>query len=106
MQSSTIWPPLRIDCFWLSLPGSFGFLLFRGQPRHHGAQLLSDFFDRVLLLARTQGGEVLAALLVFFNPLFGEAAVLDAGEDFFHCLAGLVADNLFAAGQIAVLGRV
>src|ERR1039458_9922177 len=97
---------LRIHRFRPGLHWLGGFLLFRRQPRHHRPQLLAYLFNRVLLGRLTQLGEFLAALLVLFNPFFREFAVLDLFQHFFHCLARFVSYHLFAAGQVAVLGRV
>src|SRR5258708_5618469 len=82
------------------------FLLLRRQPRHHRPQLLAYSFNRVLLLALTQLGKILAATLILGDPFSGETAVLDSCQHFLHRLARFVSYNHFAAGEVSVLGRV
>src|SRR6202521_3318967 len=82
------------------------FLLLRRQPRHHRPQLLAYFFNRVLLFALAQLGKILATALILGDPFPGEAAILDSRQHFLHRLARRISDNHFAAGQVAVLGRV
>ena len=48
----------------------------------------------------------MAAGFVFVDPLFGEFAGLDFGEDLFHFGAGLIVYDARAAGVVAVLGGV
>src|SRR5215470_10067376 len=105
-QSNTISEPLRVHDLGLFWRSGFGFLAVLVQPRHHSPQLRADFFDRVLLLGVAQSSELLAAGFVFFNPLAGESAVLNARQDFFHLGAGLIADDHVAASKIAVFGGV
>ena len=50
--------------------------------------------------------EVLAAGAVLGDPLLGELARLDLAEDLLHRRPRLLADDPFAAGHVAVLGRV
>src|ERR1700739_2081951 len=45
------------------------------QERHHGAKLGAKLLDDMLLFGFALGEEVGAALFVFFNPSFGEAAI-------------------------------
>src|SRR5712692_6923105 len=76
------------------------------QPRHHAPQLGAHGLDRVLLFLHAQGGEIAYAILVFLDPLPSERTVLDASKNFLHGGAGSVPHDLFAAGQIAVLGSI
>src|ERR1035437_3175252 len=48
----------------------------------------------------------LRAGCVLGDPLSGEFAGLDFGEDFFHFGAGLIVDDARAAGVVAVFGGV
>src|ERR1700678_2906724 len=82
------------------------FLLIGGQPRHHGAQLLSNFFNRMLLRGFAQLGKFLAAFLIFFNPLLGEFAALDLLQHFLHRLARVLSNYHLAAREVAILGGV
>ena len=49
----------------------------RLQEGHHGAKFRAKLFDRGLLFGFASGQEVRAALVVFFDPFFGEAAVCE-----------------------------
>src|SRR5215469_7360130 len=93
----TISAPLGIHDLYLGLlrqPWLLGVFL---QPGHHAAQLGSDLLDLVLFFLVAQRSKVLAALLVFLDPFPRKRSILNASQNLFHCLAGLVADNSFAA---------
>src|ERR1700737_3200116 len=60
---------------------------------HHGAKLGAQLFDGMGLLAVPGGQKIGAALFVFFDPFFGEAAVADFRENFAHFFAGLLGDD-------------
>src|ERR1700693_1021842 len=104
----TIAAPLSIhDLFRLWLRGFRWLLRFAArQPAHHAAQLCTDYFDRMLLLFLAQRGEVVAAVLVFFDPLAGESSVLNVGESFLHRGPRGIAHHFLAARQIAILRGV
>src|SRR5947209_6996448 len=103
-QLNRISEPLGIDDFcFLFFRRGLGLLAFLGEPRHHGAQLGAHFLDLVLALFLAKRREVLAAVLVFGNPLAREGAVLNASEDFLHCFARFVANNFFTACEVTVL---
>src|SRR5882672_571389 len=97
---------LRVYRLRLFFLGSVTFLLFGRQPGHHGAQLLADFFDRVLLFFLAQRGKLLAAGFVLCNPFFGEAAVLDAGEYLLHFHLRLVIHENATTRQVAILSGI
>src|SRR5690242_21162317 len=61
---------------------SYFFLLF--QKRHHLAQFLADFFDRLVLGGLAHREKLLAAGLVLFDPLPREFAGLDLGQNLLH----------------------
>src|SRR5215475_14703596 len=80
--------------------------LVLGDPGHHAAQLATDLLDRVLGAHAAHGLEAGLAGLALGDPVAGEAAGLDVGEDALHLLLGLVGDDARAAGVVAVLGGV
>ena len=55
---------------------------------------------------RPQLVELRPAVLVLGDPLLGEGAALDLGEDLLHLRPGLVGDDPRAPGHVAVLGGV
>src|SRR5271156_2370428 len=77
-----------------------------GQPWHEGAKLTSDIFELMLLGFLAQLAEVRQPGAVFGDPLVGEFARLDVGEQILHRLARGSTDHALAARHIAVLGRV
>src|ERR1035437_2464002 len=80
------------------------FFLF--EERHHVAEALADGFDLVGLGGSAHGEEFVAAGFVLVDPLFGEFAGLDFGEDLLHFGASLSVDDARAAGVVAVFGGV
>src|SRR5690606_25738319 len=50
--------------------------------------------------------EVLAACLMLADPLLGELAALDLGEDLLHLGPCLIGNDARTAGQVSVLGRI
>src|SRR5207244_9944358 len=78
----------------------------RPEPRHHRAQLRADFLDpeRAVLLAKLREPRV--AGLRLGDPLLGERARRDLGEDPLHLHPGLVGDDAGTACEVAVLGRI
>src|SRR5215218_116728 len=76
------------------------------QPGHHLAQRPAGPLDRVVGAGLAHPGEVGPALVVLVDPLAGERAGLDLGEDAGHLRPGRVADHPRAAGVVAVLRRV
>src|SRR5260370_26313993 len=58
------------------------------------------------LLAMARAEEIGAALFVFFNPFFGEAAVANLRENFAHFLARFLGDDSRSGGIVALLGGV
>src|SRR6266545_6249548 len=98
--------------FW-SLFGSQNRLFFRHpyfllflQESHHFPQLAADLFDGLLARCFPHGQEILAAGLVFLDPLPRKFARLHFLQDLFHFLAGLLIDHPRAASIVAVLGRI
>src|SRR6266568_3566537 len=57
-------------------------------------------------LTFAESGKVTAAFLVFFNPLAGKAAVLNARQDFFHGRARGIWHHPRATSEITVLGGI
>src|SRR5690349_15402127 len=76
------------------------------QPRHARAQLLADLLDRMIEIRLHEAVVLLAAAVVFLDPLLDELALLDLLEDLAHLFLGLVVDHARAASEVAVLGRV
>ena len=76
------------------------------EKRHHGAKVGAELLDGVLLFGFASGEEIGAALVVFLDPFFGEAAVLDFGEKLLHGFAGFLGDDARAGGVVAVFGGV
>ena len=79
---------------------------YRVEERHHCSQFQADLFDRLLLFGFAARQKVRAALFVFFNPGFGEAAITNTGKEFFHILASLQRHDTLSGVIIAVLGGV
>src|SRR5437867_659851 len=79
---------------------------FGGEPGHQATQLRPHLLDRVLRGLLPELAEVRQAAAVLGDPLVGELARLDVGEDRLHRLARLVADDALAARHVAVLGGV
>src|SRR4029077_8187641 len=73
---------------------------------HHGAELGAELFDRMSLLAVPRRQKIRAALFVFLNPFFGEAAIADFGENLAHFLAGLLGDDPWARRVVPLFGSV
>src|SRR6266851_2897440 len=84
----------------------YAYFLFLLEERHHVAEALADGFDLVGLGGFAHGEEFVAAGFIFGDPLFGEFAGLDFGEDLFHFGAGLIVDDARAASVVAVFGGV
>src|SRR5271163_666052 len=76
------------------------------QPRHEGAQLASDFLDRMNLGLFSQPFEVGESGAILGDPFVGEFARLDVGENLLHRLARTLVDDASAARHIAELGGV
>src|SRR5437867_3958681 len=79
---------------------------FGGEPGHQATQLRPHLLDRVLRGLLPELAEVRQAAAVLGDPLVGELARLDVGEDRLHRLARLVADDPLPARHVAVLGGV
>src|ERR1700722_6180579 len=75
-------------------------------PREVGADLFAEFLDRMIGAALHQRVVDGAAGLVLGDPFLREHAALDFAEDFLHLGAGLLGDDAFAAGDVAVLRGV
>src|ERR1700683_5236356 len=75
-------------------------------PREIGADLFAEFLDRMIGAALHQRVVDGTARLVLSDPLLGKNAALDFAEDFLHLGAGLVGDDAFAAGDVAILRGV
>src|SRR5580704_2457544 len=82
-----------------------GFLAFF-EERHHLAQLLADGFNRSICSLGAQRIELVAARLVFRDPLAGKLDGLNLGKDLAHFLARLVGDDARTARVVAILRRV
>src|ERR1700688_1702906 len=108
MHCKTISAPLSIhNLFRLGLLGLGRLLRFPArQPAHHAAQLRANDFNGMLLLFLPEVVEVVAAVFVFLDPLAGEGSILNVGESLLHGGACGIANNFFAAGQVAVFGGV
>src|SRR5580704_4372132 len=77
-----------------------------GQPRHVGAQLATDFLNRILLAFLAQAAEVGHPGPIFTDPFLGKLTRLNVGQDFLHRLARPWSHHPLAAGHIAVFRRV
>jgi len=75
-------------------------------PRHHGAQTLANFLDRVLSFACSHGLETSLPNLVFQHPVPRELAGLDFIQHALHLRLGLLCDDPGAAGVIPILSRI
>src|SRR2546425_863398 len=73
-----------------------------GEPGHQAAQLRPHLLDRMLRGLLPELAEVRQAAAVLGDPLVGELARLDVGEDRLHRLARLVADDALAAHRLGV----
>src|ERR1700739_2463707 len=60
----------------------------------------------MLLFGLALGEEVYAAVIVFLDPLLGEAAVFDFGEQLLHCFAGFIGDDTRPRSIVAVFGGI
>src|SRR5260370_5448481 len=58
------------------------------------------------LFAEPRCQKVGAALFVFLDPFFGEAAVADFRKNFAHFLAGLLSNDPWARGVVPLFGGV
>lgn len=76
------------------------------EPAHHCTKLTADLLDRVLGLTTAVGVEHGAPGGVLKDPLTGEAAVLDTGEDLAHAGLHALVDHERSAAVITVLGRI
>src|SRR6266567_222956 len=76
------------------------------QPRHHAAQVCSHSFHLVFFLGFAQGGKILSASLVLFDPFTCEGARLNVSEDLLHRGAGFVPNNFRTAREIAIFRGV
>jgi hypothetical protein len=101
----------RRRCYSVGTPASF-FFFRNGTPasffflRNGIISRSSPRFDGLMAGRFAHGQEVLAAGLVLFDPLLGEFAGLDLGEDLLHFGARLLVDDARAARVVAVLGGV
>src|SRR3989344_481802 len=75
-------------------------------PRHHGAQLLTDDFDTVSSVVTTLGSHRRVAGCAFTDEHLSVFAVLDAFQSIAHGLTGLGVDDFRAGHVLAVLGVV
>src|SRR5262249_32727016 len=75
-------------------------------PGHQPAQPGADLLDGMLFSLGAQLGEVRPAVVILGDPLAGEAAVLDLGEDPAHLVFDLRCDDSRPPGEVAVLGGV
>src|ERR1039457_1599739 len=75
-------------------------------PREVGADFLAELLDGMIGSALHQRVVDGATRLVLGDPFLRKDAALDFAEDFLHLGAGLVGDDAFAAGDVAVLGGV
>ncbi len=91
---------------WRGRLGGSVFHLDRIEERHGRAQLCADLLHQQTGFVLPHLGEVLPAGLVLLDPVFGERAVLDFGEELLHLGAGGVGDDARAGGVVAVLGGV
>src|SRR5262249_28026524 len=106
---STVDIPLLMRRRLVASPGSVSRLvdeLVLGDPGHHAAELGADFLDRVLGAHAAHGLEAGLSRLALGDPVAGEAAGLDVGEDALHLLLGLVGDDARTARVVAILGGV
>src|SRR5437773_6064325 len=85
--------------------GRGGGLPFLG-PRHHGAELRPHTLDQVVVLLLAHPLEVRTALPTLRDPLAGERAALDVGEDALHLGPHRRGDQPGAARVVAVLRGV
>src|SRR5579875_2420172 len=76
------------------------------QPGHHGAQLVADLFDLVLLGGPAHIVEGWTAVDVLGHPALGELAALDVLQHLVHRLPHPVVDDARPADIIAILGGV
>src|SRR5207302_356108 len=106
-QRRTMSAPLSIhDLGRRRIAGIAGLLLLLREPRHHPAQPGPNFFNRVLLFFFAQRGKLATTLPIFLNPLASKTSILNAGQNLLHGGARLVAYNLLAARQVAILGSI
>src|SRR5436190_1334436 len=87
-------------------PGRDLLVEVRVDPVHHRAQLLAGRLDLRGGLLGAHALEVLLAGAVLGDPLAGEVARLDLGEDLLHARPRVVGDDALAARVVAVLGGV
>src|SRR5438477_9161281 len=73
------------------------------EKRHHGAQARTELLDGILLFGFALGEKILAAIFVFLDPFFGEAAVANLRQEFFHFIASLLGHDARACGVVTVL---
>src|SRR4051812_15774942 len=95
--------PLLVE---VTAGGVLHLLLPLADPRHHAAQLLADGLDLVLGVGGPQLVEPLAPAARLGDPLLGEGAVLDLGEDLLHLGLHVGVDDARPAGDVAVLRGV
>src|SRR5690348_6282758 len=75
-------------------------------PAHHAAKLLTGLLDRVRRALGPPLGEVRPPGVVLGDPLAGELARLDLGQDPAHLVLHPGVDDPRAARVVAVLGGV
>src|SRR5436309_5629074 len=75
-------------------------------PVHHRAQLPALALDLVVGLLLAHALEILLPGAVLGDPLPGEGAVLDLGEQLLHRRARGFPDDALTSGEIAVFRRV
>src|SRR6266404_1734826 len=75
-------------------------------PREIGANLFAELLDGMISAAFHERVVHGTTRLVLRDPFLREDATLDFAEDFLHLGAGLVGDDAFAAGDVAVLRGV
>ena len=76
----------------ISVPGLVDKLVL-GNPRHHRAQLLAHFLDRMGVIDAADGLEARLARLAFADPFGSEFAGLDILQHTAHFLLRLVGDD-------------
>src|SRR5262245_29361416 len=76
------------------------------QPRHHVAQLLADYLDRMLAADPAQRVELGGAGLILEQEFLRVGAGLDLLEDAAHLVLAFLGDDARTAREVAVLGVV
>src|SRR5262245_31359087 len=65
----------------------------RIDERHHGAQVRAHAFENLVLLGGARLVEPRTPLGMLADPVLGEGAILDFGEQLFHVLLRLIGDD-------------